>query len=383
MHLAPLNIPIYNPIDCKMTYSPIETLIYYIHEGTKKCGFHSEVVCAEGSDIEGAYCTSKTLGGWHDNCNFSDFYASHFEKTFNRINDGFDILHSHLLELLMYEGINEIKIPVLTTLHIDTTCPIVDEYVGKYLDKKRENFYFNAISHYQKDKFSKLGLDIFDVIHCGIDVEEFPFNAEKAGYLFTIGRITEEKGQDIAIEVAKKSGKKLIMTGIVQNKKKDEEYYKKVLENVDLIMDISGEDGKDNGYFERVIKPLINSEKQILYIKGTNDSQKKQWYKYADATLFPISWDEPFGLVMIESMACGTPVIAYNRGAIPEVIKDGKTGFIVEQKDGVDGIVDRINQLSNINPQECRKHVKENFDVGIMVKKYAELYEKMSIVNKR
>jgi glycosyltransferase involved in cell wall biosynthesis len=120
------------------------------------------------------------------------------------------------------------------------------------------------------------------------------------------------------------------------------------------------------------MKPILDSDKQIIYIGEVNSAQKKLWYSHARATLFPIQWGEPFGLVLIESMACGTPVVAFNKGSVPEIVVHGKTGFVV---DSIDDMTEAVKSIHHINPSDCRGHVKENFSIDSMAVKYSELYQ--------
>jgi glycosyltransferase involved in cell wall biosynthesis len=214
-----------------------------------------------------------------------------------------------------------------------------------------------------------------NVVYHGIDVEGYPVKEEpdKGSYLFTIGRVTRDKGQDKAIEIAKKTGSKLIIAGCVQNKSADREFFSDLKNSIDLSIEI-GKHQVDNDYFERVIKPLLDSDKQIIYIGEISSEHKKHWYRHARATLFPIQWGEPFGLVLVESMACGTPVVALNRGAVPEIVVDGKTGFVVES---MDAMIEAISRIDSIDPSYCRKHVQNRFSIKSMADKYTELYHQL------
>jgi glycosyltransferase involved in cell wall biosynthesis len=214
-----------------------------------------------------------------------------------------------------------------------------------------------------------------NVVYHGIDVEEFPVKEEpdKGSYLFTIGRVTRDKGQDKAIEIAKKTGSKLIIAGCVQNKPADREFFAGLNNSIDLSTEV-GKHQVDNDYYTSVIKPLLDSDKQIIYIGEISSEHKKHWYRHARATLFPIQWGEPFGLVLVESMACGTPVIALNRGAVPEIVVDGKTGFVV---DSTDAMIEAVSQIDKIDPGDCRKHVQTHFSITSMAYKYSELYHQL------
>jgi glycosyltransferase involved in cell wall biosynthesis len=201
-------------------------------------------------------------------------------------------------------------------------------------------------------------------------VKEAP---DKESYLFTIGRVTRDKGQDKAIELAKKTGSKLIIAGCVQNKVADREYFASLKNSIDLSVEV-GKYPVDNNYYTGVIKPLLDSDKQIIYIGEISSEHKKQWYRHARATVFPIQWGEPFGLVLIESMACGTPVIAFNKGAVPEIIVDGKTGFVV---DSMHDMIETVGRIDSIAPGECRRHVRNNFSIKKMAYNYSEIYHRI------
>jgi glycosyltransferase involved in cell wall biosynthesis len=120
------------------------------------------------------------------------------------------------------------------------------------------------------------------------------------------------------------------------------------------------------------MKPILDSDKQIIYIGEVNSAQKKLWYQHARATLFPIQWGEPFGLVLIESMACGTPVLAFNKGSVPEIVIHGKTGFVV---DSIDHMTEAVKAIHLLDPSDCRQHVKDHFSIASMAGKYSDLYQ--------
>ena len=122
------------------------------------------------------------------------------------------------------------------------------------------------------------------------------------------------------------------------------------------------------------MKPILDSDNQIIYIGEVDSAQKRLWYRHAQATLFPIQWGEPFGLVLIESMACGTPVLALNKGSVPEIVIHGKTGFIV---DTIDEMVEAVKSINLIDPSDCRTHIKDNFSIASMATKYSELYQQI------
>jgi len=179
-----------------------------------------------------------------------------------------------------------------------------------------------------------------------VDVASFPFHAAKEDYLLFIGQIASIKGAHLAVEVARRLGMRLIIAGKV--------------------------DPRNRQYFAETIEPYIDG-KQIQFL-GEVGYEKRELYANARCLLMPICWEEPFGLVMAEAMACGTPVIAFNRGSAPELIVDGETGYIVRD---ADEMADAVGRLDRLDPHRCRQHVQENFDTPIMVQRYLEVYERI------
>jgi len=264
----------------------------------------------------------------------------------------------------------KVPVPIVMTLHVPA------EDTGSFRRWNRSltrssAAYFVPISEFQRQQHHGL-INAQQVIHHGINVEDYPFGpaSRTHEYLFSIGRITRDKGQDKAIGVAQRTGDRLVIAGNVQNKAKDRAFFKKLKPSIDLIADArSALTGA--AYYRRVMRPLLASHKQIIYIGEVNDAQKKLWYRHARATLFPIQWGEPFGLVMIESMACGTPVVALRQGSVPEIVVHGKTGFVV---DSIEEMVEAVRDIRAIDRRECRRHVTKNFSIASMAAKYAALY---------
>jgi glycosyltransferase involved in cell wall biosynthesis len=290
-----------------------------------------------------------------------------------------DIIHMHdaIMVEYIFKGVVKSPVPIVMTLHV----PAAEKVSFKRWNESfipSSKVYFVPISEYQRKQHEGL-INAQEVINHGIDVEDYPFrsNPGEQEYLFSIGRITQDKGQDKAIEVAKRTGSRLILAGNVQNKEKDRVFFKKIEKSLDLVTD-AGKPFHGSEYYEKVMKPILDSGKQIIYIGEIDSDQKRLWYRHAQATLFPIQWGEPFGLVLIESMACGTPLLAFNKGSVPEIVIHGKTGFIV---DSIDEMTEAVKSLNLINPSDCRTHIKDNFSVASMAGKYSELYQQILGVN--
>ncbi|PIQ86400.1 MAG: hypothetical protein COV74_04900 [Candidatus Omnitrophica bacterium CG11_big_fil_rev_8_21_14_0_20_45_26] len=380
LHIATLN----RPIRRDLGYGPIETVIYNIDKGLHKLGHRSIVACAADSHVAGEhYTTIKKSASeyWSENtpAQRKDM-KRHLALSLQRAKAGdIDIIHMHDATMMeyIYKGVFKSPVPVVMTLHV----PAEDKGSFKEWHESllsSSAAYFIPISEYQKKQHRGL-VNAQQVIHHGIDVADYPFKKRpvKAGYLFSISRITPDKGQHKAIQVTKKTGSRLILAGNVQNKAGDRAFFDKLRKSIDLIVDkrppYSGGD-----YYKEVMKPILDSKKQIIYIGEVDNHEKKLWYRHARATLFPIQWGEPFGLVLIESMACGTPVLAFHKGSVPEIVIHKKTGFVLRS---MNAMVQAVKSIGCIDPSDCRKHVSENFSIASMAGKYAALYE--SILNRR
>ncbi len=376
LHVATLN----QPIRPDLGYSPIETIIYNIDKGLHSLGHRSIVACSADSRMAGEQCVTvaRSIGDYcnQDTSMRQDIVKVHLSRALKRATMGdIDIIHMHEWLDYIYDGVFNAPLPIVMTLHVPVKDSVMNEAQQRWCNPLPDSrLYYVAISEYQKREYSGL-VNICKTIHHGIEVTDFPFNEkpDKGSYLFTIGRLTRDKGQDKAIELAKKTGSKLIIAGCIQNKVADREFFAGLKNSIDLLVEVD-KYPVDNNYYDRVIKPLLDCDKQIVYIGEISDEHKKKWYRHARATLFPIQWGEPFGLVLLESMACGTPILAFKAGAVPEIVVDGKTGFVVDCLTDMIGAVDRIGR---IDPGECRKHVQDHFSITRMANQYSELYQQI------
>ena len=250
-------------------------------------------------------------------------------------NDEFDLIHNHAgIEGLVLGATS--RTPVLTTNHnpyVPETRPIWDAYTWAH----------NELSAASAETFPSRGA--LDPIHHGIDVAGYPVGDGARGDLVFLGRFSQEKGAARAIEAAKLAGRRLVLAGKV--------------------------DTADREYFAAEVEPLIDGD-QIRYIGEADIETKHELLTGAAALLFPIQWDEPFGLVMIEALACGTPVIGLRRASVPEVVEHGRTGFVV---DSVERMADAIGRIDAIDRRVCRRQAELRFNVGRMVDDYELAYE--------
>jgi glycosyltransferase involved in cell wall biosynthesis len=253
----------------------------------------------------------------------------------------FDIVHNHAGEITLAMSL-PIDLPMLTTMH----CEITPDTA---LIWQEQRGYYNTVSRAQAAKLPpEIGGVYLGHVHNAIDVDSFPFAPERGDYLLFLSRMSPEKGPDVAIEVARRLGKPLIMAG-----------------KIDPTFDRS--------YFEEVIAPLIDGD-HIRFIGEADGPTKRRLYAGAECLLLPICWDEPFGLVMPEAMACGKPVVAFARGAAPELILHGETGFLAQE---IDEFVDCVRRVGEIDPARCRSHVRANFTPQHLADGYLKLYAQM------
>ena len=247
----------------------------------------------------------------------------------------FDLLHNNFdfLPLAFSRLVNK---PMLTTIHGFSS----DKILSVYKKYNHCNYY---VSISDADRSPRL--NYLATIYHGIDVSEFDFQEDHGSYLLYFGRIHPDKGTAAAIAIAQKTKMPLKIAGIIQ----------------------------DKNYFNERVLPYIDNQ-QIVYLGSVGPEERNKLLGGAYALLHPIDFDEPFGLSVIEAMACGTPVIAYNRGSMPEVIKDGETGFLMEN---VEDATERIKDIPRLSRQNCRSWVESNFSQEIMVDKYIQIYRQI------
>jgi glycosyltransferase involved in cell wall biosynthesis len=252
----------------------------------------------------------------------------------------FDIIHSHVGHAaLPFSRLSHT--PVIHTLHY-TFTPLI----GRMFTQHRQQ---NFVSISDSQRRPDLGLNYVATVYNAIALDSFTFYPEpdQLPYLAFLGRMSEQKGPHLAIAIAKRSGLPLKMAGKV--------------------------DFDNREFFDHEVAPHIDGD-QIKFLGEADHPSKNELMGRAMATLFPITWREPFGLVMPESMACGTPVIAMNRGAAPEVIADGKTGFLCHS---IEDCLAAIAKIPRLSRQTCRAHVRANFSVPRMVDGYEAVYRQV------
>ena len=247
--------------------------------------------------------------------------------------DGFDVVHNHCL----FAGpamANLRSVPCISTLH----------YVHPVLASFPEHRYV-AVSFSQRDRVR--GLNVVGVVQNAVDTRQFHLSSAKEDYLLFLGRFHPNKGVDLAIQVARRVGTRLLIAAPAPH-------------------------ADQQRYFDEEVRPHLGH--QIEYLGEVAGERKSELLARARCLLLPDRWEEPFGLVAVEAMASGTPVVAMRRGALPELVIHGETGFLVE---GVEEMVQATRQVEGISPHRCRVHAVSNFGIERMVEGYLRIYQQV------
>jgi glycosyltransferase involved in cell wall biosynthesis len=331
--------PLFESVPPKL-YGGTERVVSWLTEELVRMG-HDVTLFASGDSMT----TAKLIPVCEESLRLSpesvDYVAQHvvlLEHVLNHKNE-FDLIHFHI-DYLHYPLSRRERYTHVTTLHgrldIPDLVPLYDVY---------NDVPVISISDAQRDPLPNLNWQ--GTVHHGLPRESYAFHRKSKGYLAFLGRTSPEKGLDRVIEIAKRAGMPL-----------------KIAAKVDKI---------DQDYFDACIQPLLD-DSHVEFIGEVGYPEKNDFLGDADALMFPISWPEPFGLVMIEAMASGTPVIAYPLGAVPEVIADGISGYLVPD---LDGAVDAVKKIDQLDRRKVRKHFEQYFTADRMAKDYVKIYERL------
>jgi len=313
-------------------YGPWEQVASTIAEGLVKKGHEVSLFATGDSQTDGKLeWVCKYPYAENKNIDPKVWECLHISNLMERAAE-FDIIHNHYDFLpLTYSRL--IPTPMLTTIHGFSSPQILPVY-------QKYNANTNYISISDANRHSSL--TYLDTIYHGIDRRQFTFTEEKGDYLLYFGRIHPEKGAKEAIKIAISSGFPLKIAGLIQ----------------------------DQNYFENSVQPYLKNPK-IEYLGNADPQMRNKLLGGASALLHPISFDEPFGLSVAEAMMCGTPVIAFDRGSMQELIVHGKTGFLVHT---VSEAVDAVQQLDTLKPQNSRNHAVQKFSISSMIAAYERAY---------
>lgn len=346
-------IPAPRPVD--MIYAPIDLAIA-LSDGLVRRGHHVDFFGPLGTTLELANVRTRNLRPLiHNQKEFLELLGD-MDKMAHAVPhlwDGYlardmmqrakrgeyDLLHFHHPETMLEGGAMYASVPIVYTLH-DPLDPVLRELFELYQSPNQR--YISISKNQRRDAPD---LPYVANVYNGVDLQRWPFGDEPEDYLLAAGRIVPEKGFKEAIQVAKQTSHRLLIIGPVYP-------------------------GRSQEYFDQYIKPQLSD--QILYLGFVEQDQLWRYYQKAKAFLTPIQWEEPFGLTTIEAMACGAPVISLKRGAAPELIKDGKTGYVVQSVAEMAAAVGKIDKISR---SACRDHVEAHFSIDAMVAHYEAAYE--------
>ena len=335
--LAPPWIPVPAP-----AYGGIEEVVRLLTAGLADRGHHVTLFAPPGSDS----CAEvvEVLEEPHpDDIQRAQFEADHVARAFAHIDDAaergtpFDVIHDHVGHTALAMA-DRVSAPVVHTLH----GPF-DEDATRFYSQHGHKAQIVAISRAQLDS-APPEMGGGSVVHNPIDCAEWPFRADKEDLLLWIGRMSPDKGPHRAIAAARAAGVPLVLAGPVQP-------------------------GQEQ-FFADEVEPHVGRD-GIEYFGEADSKAKRDLYGRARGLLMPIRWPEPFGLVMVEALACGTPVIAFPEGSAPEIVQHGETGFVVEDEEAMAAAV---KDLDAIDPEACRRACQERFGVPAVVGAYEDVY---------
>ena len=323
-----------------LKYGGTERVVYEVTEQLIKMG-HEVTLFASGNSITSAKLSSIYPRSLRE-ARIDDLYGPNALSMLNigsayQMQDQFDIIHDHNGTISLPTA-NISRTPVVMTYHGAFNPEIIKSY--QTLKKP----WIVSISKAQVHGIS--GMNVIGNVYNGLSMEEYPFSDSHEGYLLFVGRISLEKGVHYAIQTAIHLNLRLIIAAKL--------------------------DGVDMPYFNQYVGPRLSED--IRWVGEVNEKERNELMSKAMCFLHPVTWKEPFGLTLIESMACGCPVVAFKKGSIPEIIKSGKTGFVVSD---IHGMIEAVKKIDSIKREDCRKHALDNFNAKIMAERYVKIYEKI------
>ncbi|HEY0266065.1 MAG TPA: glycosyltransferase family 4 protein [Rhizomicrobium sp.] len=322
-------------------YGGTERVVSWLTEELVQQG-HEVTLFASGDSVTAARLVpivprSLRLDGIHDSTPYNIIMLDRVAA----LRAEFDVLHFHT-DFFQYPLFRGMAHKTLTTLHGRQDLPELPAIYRAF-----PHMPLVSISNHQRLPVPPVHW--MGTVYHGLPETLLREGAGECGYLAFLGRICPDKGPLEAIEIARRAGLRLKMAAKV--------------------------DPADQAYFDDVVKPVLDASPHVEFIGEIDDGRKQDFLGNARALLFPICWPEPFGLVMIESMACGTPVIAFRHGSVPEIMEDGLTGFVVED---VNGAVAAVTRLDRLFRPSIRSRFEERFSVAAMAREYVRIYRELS-----
>jgi glycosyltransferase involved in cell wall biosynthesis len=320
-------------------YGGTERIVGYLCNALARRG-HQVTLFASGDSITHARLCAPTEQSLRLAAHVGEQTAAHILElalVFEQAGQ-FDVIHCHV-DHLAFPFSRFMGTPTLHTLHGRLDVPHLRPLYQHFSDLP-----FVSISDAQREPLRDIPMGWLATVHHGLPPEEYPVGTGGGGYLAFLGRMSPEKRPDLAIEIARRVGLPLKIAAKI--------------------------DDENLQYFEGVVRPLLD-QPLVEFVGEVGGADRLRFLGDAVALLFPIDWPEPFGLVMIEALACGTPVVALRRGSVPEVIVNGTTGFIVET---VDEMVEAVKRVGGIDRAECRRDVERRFTDERMTMAYEDVY---------
>jgi glycosyltransferase involved in cell wall biosynthesis len=320
-------------------YGGTERIVSYLTEELVRLG-HDVTLFASGDSVTASTlvpCSKTALRLDPKVRDMVPYHVMMLDEVYRRQND-FDVLHFHI-DHLHYPLMRAFSDRIVTTLHGRLDLPDLAPFYTAFPE-------LPLVSISDAQRLPMPPVNWISTIHHGLPKDLLPFNERpEPGYLAFLGRISPEKGPDRAIEIAVRTGRRLKMAAKI--------------------------DAADEQYWRDVIEPMVAAHPNVEFVGEINEHQKAGFLGNASALLFPIDWPEPFGLVMIEAMACGTPVIAFGRGSVAEVIDDGLTGFVVGS---IADSVTALNHVDKLSRRSIRNHFEQRFTSKRMAQDYLSAY---------
>jgi glycosyltransferase involved in cell wall biosynthesis len=321
-------------------YGGTERVVSALTEELVKRG-HEVTLFASGDSITSAILISVYPRSLRE-ARLKDIYGLNI---FTMLNTGlaygkqaeFDIIHDHN-PIVSLPAANIAKTPVVMTMHGDFNAE------NRPLFQALQKPYQVTISKAQG--FTVPNLNYIGTVYNGLNMENYPFSADHDGYLLFVGRISMEKGTHYAIEAANQLNLPLVIAAKLE--------------------------GADKPYYYQYVEPYLSE--QIKWIGEVGEDERNKLMSRALCMMHPVTWREPFGLTLIEAMACGCPVVAFNKGSIAEVIRHGETGFVVED---METMLDAVSNIQKIDRQKCRAYALETFSAKKMTDEYEKIYQKI------
>jgi len=324
-------------------YGGIELVVYLLAEELGRMGHKVLLYASDGSRLEHAEVVALAPAGWARQLGGQDHRyreATYLARIYDHLSGiEVDLIHDHneATGILMAAAVAP-EIPSVATVHGPITEP-----TATFLREMRRDVDLVAISHSQRSQVEELNW--VGVVHNAVDVDSLTVSSEKDDYLLQIARVCPEKGQHVTVEAARRAGRPLVLAGKIE------------------------ESRQSMAYFREHIEPWLG--RGVEWKENVQGEEKAELLARAYAAVFPLQWAEPFGLAMVEAMASGTPVIAFARGAAPELVEPGLTGLLVQ---GTDGVVEAMKHVPEIDPVACAERARARFSPRAMAEGYVRVY---------